>query len=84
MARLQATIDDEVMEILDQLLRRNDRGRFIELAIKNAIDNPAISNLFAWKSKRGSNDNIAQEDELISEKNISNTQKKKIQFDKEF
>ena len=49
MARLQATIDDKTAQILEQLLRRNDRARFIELAIQKAKESPEFCKLFAWK-----------------------------------
>ena len=67
MARLQATIGSDVMIILEQLLRRNDRARFIELAIKSAVNNPDIRSLFAWKNK----------DKEVKK----NTPSSKIQFD---
>ena len=72
MVRLQATIDESVGDILDLLKRRNDKSRFIELAIKLAYTTDSIRSQFVWKS----NDDITPE--------AINKNNKKIEFDKDF
>lgn len=81
MARLQATIDEDVMDILEQLLRRNDRARFIELAIKDARSKPDISKQFAWKAQKSSALLLEGESSNVVSINQSGS---KVEFDNEF
>ena len=74
MARLQATVDEQTLAILDKLFRRNDRARFIELAIKNAENNPEISEQFSLKNQDDST-------KIITSQNVAKT---KVKFDDEF
>ena len=46
MARLQITIDDETSEILNSSIRPNLKRFFIEHAIKAAVKNPEICEIF--------------------------------------
>ena len=71
LAKLQATIDDEVYEILKSLSRRNDRARFIEVAIKQAIKMPEVYNQFSWSH-------------AVSSVNKNKMNNKKIIYDDDF
>ena len=81
MARLQATVDDKTLSILDNLFRRNDRARFIELAIKCAESNPEIRGQFSWKNQ-GHKDvkDVEQPKNNVEPDRV----KSKVKFDKEF
>ena len=81
MARLQATVDEKTLYILDKLFRRNDRARFIELAIKYAENNPEIREQFSWKNKNELDNNLKKikMDEENFKKQIT-----KVVFDDEF
>lgn len=81
MARLQATVDDKTLTILDNLFRRNDRARFIELAIKCAENNPEIRGQFSWKNQVHTDINDVQH---LKNNVEPDRVKSKVKFDKEF
>jgi hypothetical protein len=85
MARLQLTIDDNVNDILELLKRRNDKGRFIELAIKAAFKNPDIRELFGWKISKleETGQKLSQKTDML-QKPSNPEAKQKIIFDDEF
>lgn len=51
MARLQVNIDDETSEILNSFNRADQKRLFIEYAIKSAVKNPEICEIFGLKDK---------------------------------
>lgn len=76
MAKIQVMLSDEISNKLD-LLRKFDKGTFVELAIKEALNNSDLVSRFIWK------DSALVKEEIKTKENTSIT-KPKLKIDNDF